>query len=96
MSNENKKDKPSEVWRVLSIFGYLIILLSLAGGIYILIEFGTIDIPTVGGSQTNVVGIVSGLALLIQGTITGVVLIAFSTLGMSVSKIELYLLNQDD
>jgi hypothetical protein len=99
MNKENQIHKRSEVWNILTISGYLVIILSFIGGLYILNEFGTIDVPTTAGislSETNVIGIASGFAVMIQGLITGIVLIAFSTLGKSVDQIKNYLINKDD
>jgi len=87
MDNETEKTGLKGIWDVLKFLGVIIIILSLGGGLIILVEYGTVQ-TTYTTSEYNLIGIISGIAVIFQGSITGVLLIAFSALGESVNNIE--------
>jgi len=75
------------IWNILKVVGAIVIILSLGAGIFIIGEFGT-DQITYTTTEYNIIGIATGVAVMFQGFVTGILLIAFSALGESVNMIE--------
>ena len=94
VNKESQNNKVNPVWNVLIAIGLVTIVISILGGILIIdeigVETGLID------TEYNPVGMITGIAAIIQGSIFGILMIAFARLGESVNRIENHLTEQQD
>lgn len=92
--NSESKKLVHKIWTIINIIGIAVIVLSVGIGIYLLIQAGTssrgaefsMNIP-----QHSTMRMVSGFAVMAQGSIAGILLMAFSKMGELVNKIEINL-----
>ncbi|REL29217.1 hypothetical protein DYD21_15330 [Rhodohalobacter sp. SW132] len=84
----------NRIWHIINIIGMAMIAISVIVGLYLLIQTITTNVAAGMGMRVpggNFIGLISGLMVMIQGSIAGVLLIAFSKLGESVNRIEISL-----
>ena len=82
--------KGFDVWDSVHVASIFVIGLSIIAGFVIINEFGWTQIDLWGGgvrTEINLIGMGSGIAVIVQGTIMGILMLAFSKLGGYVKKI---------
>jgi len=88
----------NKIWPILNIIGMAIITISVIAGIYLLIQSGSSNHGAAMGMSVPGAGaleMISGFLVMIQGSIAGLLLMAFSKLGESVNRIENRLSEQE-
>jgi hypothetical protein len=81
----------NRIWPIINVIGMVIIAISVITGIYLLIQSGSSNHSAAMGMSMPGVGAIemlSGFLVMIQGSIAGLLLMAFSKLGESVNRIE--------
>lgn len=87
----------NRIWPIINIIGIVIIAISVIIGIYLLIQSGSSNHGAAMGMSVPGAGAIemfSGFLVMIQGSIAGLLLMAFSKLGESVNRIEISLSKQ--
>ena len=88
----------NRIWPIINIIGIVIIAISVIAGIYLLIRSGSSNHGAAMGMSVPGAGaleMISGFLVMIQGSIAGLLLMAFSKLGESVNRIENRLSEQE-
>ena len=81
----------NRIWPMINIIGMAIIAISVIAGIYLFIQSGSSNHGAAMGMSvpgTGAFEMISGFLVMIQGSIAGLLLMAFSKLGESVNRIE--------
>jgi len=97
-SVENDESKIHEIWNIIFISGFLIIILSIVSGGYIINEYGSHEVERAYlgvQSQTNILGTASGFAVIIQGAVLGILMIGFSRMGRFINRIHNKLMEEE-
>ena len=82
--------KGFDVWDSVHVASIFVIGLSIIAGLVIINEFGWTQNDLYGGgvrTEINLIGMGTGIAVIVQGTIMGILMLAFSKLGTYVKKI---------